>query len=258
MRPRTLGALGVALATLALAAWSLPLSTASAGACAQFGTLGAELVDPGGAIPLGPDAGPLLRVVLGERRVDRSQMARFADPFRGLRVAGPGSPSVRRRQVAPGVHRVVGAFRAGTYRVTGIQGGGRVRFDHSTPAPLPAPGLTSARVATSEVPRDPRRGGGTTTFRTLTVTVSPASPPGAAWLLVYQGPATPERTALHAAPTQPGATTFSFTQGRTGGRCGPSLPSGGVPNPDSELTAVWLGPDGRVSSSSAAIIATAP
>lgn len=234
-----LGALGLALA---------PTPTVQAGACAFYASVALELVDPGGPIPLAPDAGPIVVHTIGEERLPAGQ--RQPDPFARLRVRGPGAPHVTTRMIAPGVHRLEARYRAGRYRVTGIQRGGPVEMVVATPAPLDPPAIASARLVVTSTPAFR---GGTTTTRTLEVTLSRPAPAGAWRLLLYPPGSDASRSALHSVEVAAGATTARFVQSAGGRRCGPNLPQGGVPVVGSQVQVAWLRADGRVSPLSNAV-----
>ncbi len=257
MTPRSARVLLVALALSCLLATLAPARRAAAGACATFGSLALELVDPQAPITLAPDAGPLVVHAMGTERLTRAQLARQRDVFAPLRVRGPGAPRVTPRQVAPGIHRLEGTYRAGRYRVTGIQGGGVVDFVPGTPPALAAPALATARLV---VQRGTRFAGSSgrlpATTRTLEVTLSRPAPTGAWRLLLYPPGYEPSRGALHAAPVAPGHPGAAFVQGDGSNRCGPNLPQGGVPVVGAEVAVAWLTAGGRVSALSNRVAVT--
>lgn len=248
MTPRSARALLVALGVSCLLATLAPARHAAAGACATFGTLALELVDPGAPITLAPDAGPLVVHAMGGERLTRAQLARQRDVFAPLRVRGPGAPRVTPRQIAPGLHRLEASYRPGRYRVTGIQAGGVVDLVPGTPPALEAPALASARlvVQTSSAGSSFPRGGPTTT-RTLEVTLSRPAPAGAWRLLLYPSGSSPPHSALSSVGTAPGRTSAAFVQGTGSNRCGPNLPQGGVPVVGAEIAVAWLTASGRIS-----------
>ncbi|MBX3271506.1 MAG: hypothetical protein KF729_14670 [Sandaracinaceae bacterium] len=242
---RALGRVGVFVAVL-LAAALAPVRAAEAGACARFGLAGLALVEPGGPIALGPEAGPLVEHVVTGRTRERSRVA--ADPLRALRVLGPGELAVRPRAIAPGVHRLEGPYRAGTYRVSGLARGGRVRFVRGEPVALPPPALASAHLAVVELPASPGgMRGAPGQSRHLTLTLAQPAPAGAWRLLLYTTPQAPRHAAINSALVTPGATTVTLAQGGGGSRCGPPAPMAGLPGVGSELVATWLRADGVVS-----------
>lgn len=244
--PRTAKTLALA-ALLALGAALLFTERAEAGACARFHALALELVDPGGPIVLGPGAGPLVLHTVSGESYSRAERAQQDHPLDRLRVRGPGAPRVTPRQVAPGVHRLEAAYRAGAHRVTGTEPGGAVTFVAGPEPAIEAPALAAARLLREERRQSITRGGGTTTVRVLEVALSRPAPRGAWRVLLYPAPTDASRSALHSVPTTAGATSARFVEGSSSMRCGPTIPGGGVTNPGTEVAVAWLRADGRVS-----------
>ncbi|HHH29368.1 MAG TPA: hypothetical protein ENK57_13625 [Polyangiaceae bacterium] len=245
---RTHAALAALFALFALLSLAVLPVHVEAGGCPGASPVGLALIAPGAPIPLA-DGAPLLQVVAGTRpREQRGRAGR--DLFAPLLVRGPGAiGQPDHRELAPGVHRLTSErFRAGPYRVAGIQSGGAVRFTSSASAPLPAPQVTSARrvVDTSMTGISLRGGRSAPPLITVTLTLGSAPPSEAGWLLLYPPGTGTDGRALNLSRVDTAATRVSFRQTHSQ-RCGPNLPLMGVPNAGNEIAAAWLTPTGRLS-----------
>lgn len=260
MKRHHLAALVVSLSVLGLAAVA---PRVRAGACGSFGTVALELVPPGGEIPVDPEAGPLLRQVVGRGRAPVSGLGLGGSRalFEHVSVRGPrGVVAVDEREIAPGLHRLTGAFRPGVHRIRGVEGDASVTFAASHPSPLEPPALAGAahRTTTSGL------GAGIGSSRgrprpseSVEVTLSQPPPRGAWMLLLYAGGGDPARgRAINAIEIAERGTSYTFHRGNSS-RCGPNLPLGGVPAAGGPVTVAWLTRTGRLSPASTVVNADA-